>query len=111
MSRYIDVSQLYQCETCFYHKNGKCTTYCDHSESYRPAYDKLKFVDAEPVRHGHWTETLLIVRDENGDFILTSEKAVRCSECCCTFDMKKLWARDFCPNCGANMDEGVKDDA
>ena len=41
---YVSVDQLCKFETCFYMKgNGKCSSYCDAGESYRPAYDKLKF--------------------------------------------------------------------
>lgn len=55
----------------------------------------LPNVDAEPVRHGHWVETI-----ENG-------KMKRVTSCCGD-DQTKLttWYRpDYCPNCGAKMDE------
>lgn len=49
MAEYISVDQLFKCETCFHNQNGKCYSWCDASESYRPAYDKLKKVDAVEV--------------------------------------------------------------
>ena len=57
----IDISTLWKCETCFFDHYGKCTNKCgcDHGESYRPAYSKLKVVDAVPVLRckdcKHWT--------------------------------------------------------
>ena len=53
MAEYIDINQLWQCETCFHRRSGKCSTsvWCDHGESYRPAYDKFKIADVAPVVH------------------------------------------------------------
>lgn len=45
----IDAETMWDCPTCFYHLSGGCTTYCDHGESYRPAMNKLKVIDAMPV--------------------------------------------------------------
>ena len=55
MAEYIDIKQLWNCETCFHHQNGKCSpsVWCDHGESYRPAYDKLKKADVVEVVHGY----------------------------------------------------------
>ena len=44
-------------------------------------------VEAEPVRHGHWTVTRWFVQ---------------CSECGEAFP---LTPTNYCPNCGAKMDE------
>ena len=51
MAEYIRLDCLWKCETCFYHRGGSCSTWCDAGESYRPAYSVLKFsaVEAEPV--------------------------------------------------------------
>ena len=56
MAEYIDIKQLWNCETCFHHQNGKCSpsVWCDHGESYRPAYDKLKKANVVEVVHGLW---------------------------------------------------------
>ena len=47
MGRYIEVDSLWNCETCFHNQNGKCNTWCDCYESYRPAYDKLTIIEGE----------------------------------------------------------------
>ena len=61
-------------------------------------------VDAEPVRHGHWCVTQAYPH------------TIYCSECFQRF-AQAHWAiwedgslpRDYCPNCGAKMDE-VRDE-
>ena len=83
MANMIDVNSLWKCETCYYHKNGKCDTWCESSESYRPAYSKLKVVEAVEVVHGEWTELY------------------RCS-ICGRYSLD--CGRDYCSNCGAKMD-------
>lgn len=50
-------------------------------------------VDAEPVRHAHWIE------DEYG--------YMRCSECKFENDSPE-YVTQFCPMCGAKMDEEAK---
>lgn len=49
MAKYINIDQLFKCETCRYHYYGGCDTWCDHGEAYRPAMSELKVVDAEEV--------------------------------------------------------------
>ena len=50
-------------------------------------------VDAVPVRYGQW-ET----NSDRSDTLI-------CSVCKCGFDMWKHDPHNFCPNCGAKMDE------
>ena len=50
-------------------------------------------VDAMPVRHGQW--------ETNSD----KPDTLICSVCKCGFDMWKHDPHNFCPNCGARMDE------
>ena len=50
-------------------------------------------VDAVPVRHGRW--------ETNSD----RPDSLICSVCKCGFDMWKHDHHNFCPNCGAKMDE------
>ena len=50
-------------------------------------------VDAVPVRHGRW--------ETNSD----RPDSLICSICKCGFDMWKHDPHNFCPNCGAKMDE------
>ncbi len=46
---YIAVSQLFKCDTCAYQRSGKCTTWCEIGERYRPDMRKLKTADVAPV--------------------------------------------------------------
>ena len=50
-------------------------------------------IDAVPVWHGHW--------ETNSD----KPDTLICSVCKCGFDMWKHDPHNFCPNCGARMDE------
>jgi hypothetical protein len=51
MAEYIEVGQLWKCGTCYHNGQYGCTLGlgCDHGESYRPAYDKLKKADVVAV--------------------------------------------------------------
>ena len=49
--------------------------------------------DVAPVRHGQW--------ETNSD----RPDTLICSVCKCGFDMWKHDPHNFCPNCGARMDE------
>lgn len=92
MLEYIEVDQMWKCETCFHHRSGKCALGmfgCDHGESYRPAYSKLKKADVAPVVHGRW-----IVRHKG------MNNWVDCSECGTVGSPH--WKG--CPVCLARMD-------
>lgn len=54
-------------------------------------------IDAEPVRHGEWIINNVII-DNNGR---TAPDWPLCSKCRKKVDLE--W--DFCPHCGAKMDE------
>ena len=56
-------------------------------------------IDAEPVRHGWWIVEDIVI-DNNGR---TMPDWPRCSEC----DRQSDLEYDYCPNCGAKMDEVV----
>lgn len=58
--------------------------------------DAAPTIDAVPVRHGHW--------ETNSD----RPDTLICSVCKCGFDMWKHDPHNFCPNCGAIMDEVIK---
>lgn len=97
MTNMIDVNSLWNCETCYHHKNGKCDTWCESSESYRPAYSKLKVVKAVEVVHGEWV-------DDTGQ--LDSVKQYKCSNCGKKPIVNMNWVTilsNYCPNCGAKM--------
>lgn len=52
-------------------------------------------VDAVPVRHGRWIKGF---EDADGQWM-------RCSECQMVFYVGKGRDGNYCPNCGARMDE------
>ena len=56
MKKYIELDSLWKCETCFHLRNGKCNTWCDAGESYRPAYDKLTIVEGKIITTNNQTE-------------------------------------------------------
>lgn len=59
MGKYIDIESLWRCDTCFYHRNGKCSTWCDCGESYRPSYSKLTIIEGEIVVSNNIKEALI----------------------------------------------------
>lgn len=78
---------------------------CYSENDIREMIDMMPTVDAVPVRHGKW-----IIRDNPG----TGWYRITCSECgedvtseapCIGFlpNAKVMW--DYCPYCGARMDE------
>ena len=61
------------------------------------ATDCIRYIDAAdvvPVRHGRW----LYVDTDTEQFFL-------CNRC----KKKEHWESDYCPNCGAKMDEEVSE--
>ena len=66
---------------------------------YRKIYEaeiaiwKTQAADVAPVAHGRW--------ETNSD----RPDTLICSVCKCGFDMWKHDPHNFCPNCGAKMDE------
>lgn len=46
---YIDTKYLFDCNTCRHHWSGKCDTWCDHSEEYRPNMSKIPIADVVEV--------------------------------------------------------------
>lgn len=53
MGKYVELKQLWKCETCFHHQNGKCSSnaWCENGESYRPAYSKLTIIKGEIIEN------------------------------------------------------------
>ena len=91
MPRLIDADALLMDNTwAFYDRFGNRT-------SAGLAIEEAPTVDAEPVRHGHWV-------DEIG-MILCSE----CGDAWGTEDEEMVRSFNYCPNCGAKMDERRED--
>ena len=88
MEKYINIKQLYQCETCSHHFSGKCDTWCECGESYRPAMVLLNIVEFEEVRHGEWLDL--------------NPTEWECSEC--HYKVERWNNTPYCPRCGAKMD-------
>ena len=67
--------------------------------------DEAPTVDAEPVRHGRW-KTMPYRTVEHGNVVISGE-AEMCTNCRCA---KKEYHKqmNYCPNCGAKMDEEVQ---
>ena len=93
-------------------------TYCEENCGERKCTDssdkcifilsllKHPTVDAVEVVHGEW---IYGKWDENHHWVSGAEK-VRCSECWRVFDRDNLNIWHWCPQCGAKMDGGRKDE-
>ena len=57
---------------------------------------QLPAADVRPVVRGKW-EPVVAANEDGSPY----QAGIRCSECC-HFD---VWEFNFCPNCGANMEE------
>lgn len=91
MAEYIEIGQLWKCETCYRNGQYGCALGlgCDHGENYRPAYCKLKKADVAPVVRGKW------VISSDGYYPYCSE---------CKNEPKHGEKTNYCPRCGARMD-------
>lgn len=51
MGKYVELKQLWKCETCFHHRNGKCSpnVWCENGENYRPDYSKLTIIKGKII--------------------------------------------------------------
>lgn len=91
MSRYIDADKL----------DKEFNEILDNPKEYdKPIHDMLREFyfapteDVEPVRHGHWIREYI---ELDGCF--------KCSEC----GIRVIGKPNYCPDCGAKMDEEEKD--
>ena len=102
MAEYIDINQLWKCETCYHHQTYGCTLgiECDYGESYRPAYSKLKKADVAPIVHGYWISRSHNRLDNKGRVIKYCD-FYYCSECETSRPIVPPY--NYCPNCGAKM--------
>ena len=65
---------------------------------FKQGIDNAPTIDAVPVRHGHWIKEF---ENEDG-------RNLRCSECRMVFYVGKGRDGNYCPECGARMDEVEK---
>ena len=68
----------------------------DRQKLFDSIIDQQPTVDAVPVRHGKWIHEVRYTIDS-----LHSYQQYRCSECGMTY----ITNTNYCPNCGARMDE------
>lgn len=54
---------------------------------------------------GKWIECDYVEYDGHSGCIHYPKEALKCSNCCSAFKKKLLWKRNYCPNCGAKMEE------
>ncbi len=66
---------------------------CGWNDALDSVYQYAPTVDAEPVRHGHWI-------DEIGMFLCSE-----CGDAWGTDNEEMVRSFNYCPNCGAKMDE------
>ena len=97
--RLIDADALHRKVKMETNPYGKPTIDYDSGVKVLEWIDKAPTVDAAPVRHGKIIETL-----ENG-------RMKRVFSCCGTdFTKMTCWMTpNFCPNCGAKMDEDASE--
>lgn len=88
--RLIDVNEIKKREHDVILANGAKHRCFDTTRLY-----EIPTVDAVPVRHGHW-----IVEWETDD-----TRMLRCSKCRMIFNVGKGRDGNYCPECGARMDE------
>lgn len=61
----------------------------------RDKINKIPAADVAPVRHGHWNAINQIATGLSWKY--------RCNDCGCP----QKYTHNYCPNCGARMDEGA----
>ena len=99
--RLIDANNLIEeireerCYNCRNFKDMKCD-YCGTAD-YIYMIEDMPTADVAPVVHGQW--------ETNSD----RPDSLICSVCKCGFDMWKHDPHNYCPNCGAKMDEKEND--
>ena len=105
MSRLIYADALLEkmsghCDVCQYHslRSPRCCD-CDWSEAMDDV-DDMDDVEIEPVRHGHW-----ITKTRHEHYPSGKEyEEDYCSLC----SMRGSIEYDYCPHCGAKMDEAFE---
>ena len=55
--------------------------------------------------HGKWFECDYVEYDGHSECIHYPKAALGCTNCRNAFKKELLWKRNYCPNCGANMED------
>ena len=108
MARLIDADALYKsfgasgnCNNCPLDAY-KCQYYNEHTlMEFCERIDDAPTVD--PVKHGHWIE---VQRIHEKDHTAICECSL-CGDTVWVYDGQRAW--NYCPNCGAKMDEVTHD--
>ena len=77
--------------------NIRIENYCEGLYEATELVDDIPAADVAPVVHGKWETS-----SDRPDSLI-------CSVCKCGFDMWKHDPHNYCPNCGAKMDEKEND--
>ena len=84
----VDVDEVYKVLADYYHLR----TEIQH-KALKEAIERIPTVEAKPIRHGRWKGKPI-----------AGYSTVKCSECGYVF-MENSGKWNYCPNCGAKMDE------
>ena len=87
-NRYLDTPSLYY---------PMYMTQLNERAHFKQIITDLPTADVAPVRHGRW--------ETNSD----RPDSLICSVCKCGFDMWKHDPHNYCPNCGAKMEEQINE--
>ena len=93
MGRLIDADRL-KAHYCWWAGGSKEMSIDEAKKTFDTIIDVQPTVDAEPVRHGHW----IFNPKDAIEMMFTLPK---CSEC----GAESPDGGNYCPNCGAKMDE------
>ena len=107
--RLIDADEIkYTANGCFHPhcKEGNCDVCC-HAVVRKGEIDIIPTFEAEPVRHGHWNDVADKVYAKFGEHTYVCSVCKKRAE---SFvgGSENWWCAhkpNFCPNCGAKMDE------
>ena len=70
------------------------------------ALKSVPAADVAPVRHGRWEECDYVEPCIHGfGTIRHANAGLKCTNCVNVFKKELLWKDNYCPNCGAKMDE------
>lgn len=81
-----------------------CEVWVREKSKYKGYDNRLENCPLEPVKHGHWRE---VQRIHEKDHTAICECSL-CGDTVWVYDGQRAW--NYCPNCGAKMDEVETDE-